>query len=47
MRCMIPSVELKSKAPLGNALTYKENYFIFCEPCASKPCDNVKAMQIL
>jgi len=39
---MIPSVDLKAKALLVNASTYKRNYFIFYEPCTSKPWEDVK-----
>ena len=37
MRCMIPTVDLKAKDPLMNARILKGKYFIFSNPCASKP----------
>ena len=32
------------EGPLSGLSTYKDKYFIFCGPCASKPWENVKSM---
>ena len=44
MWCMIISVELKAKALLVNAKYYEGKYFIFFEPYASKPWEDVETM---